>query len=232
MKPTARFPRRTALPLRGFTLVEVLVVLALIAMLLFFTVPGFRDVLKSTKLTGCADQIVADIALARQTAVKESVPVEVRFYKYLDPNARNEQRFGAYQCFRLLQDLNSPSDYTTQRIAVPIFEKVKFVPQGVVLVDAAQWSTLVTDEVIKKDRERVRGLVPGERDTEAEYYSFLITPEGETNLDKSGSKQWFITLVTEAELLKAPDPHAMKPSNFIALQIDPYTANLRRYQPN
>lgn len=226
------FPPSAIARRRGFTLVEILVVLALIAMLLFFTVPGMKDVLKGSKLTGTADQIIADMNLARQTAVKESVPVEVRFYKFRDPAARGEERFGAYQCFRLVQDLNSPSDYTTEMKAKPVFEKMKTIPQGVVVVEAEQWSPLLTDESIKQDRDRVRGLVPGERDTEANYFSFTISPEGETNLDHSGAKQWYITMVTESEFQKAPNPAAMRPNNFITLQIDPYTANVRRYQPN
>ena len=217
---------------RGFTLVEILIVLALIAMLLFFTVPGLKDVLKGSKLTGASDQIAGDLNLARQTAIKESVPVEVRLYKFRDPSAKNEERFAAYQCFRLVQDLTSPFDYTTARIAKPIFEKVKTIPQGVVLVATDMWSPLLTDDKMKQDRQRVRGLVPGERDTEAQYFSFIITPEGETNLDRSGAKQWYITLVTENEYQKAPDPNAMRPNNFITLQIDPFTANVRRYAPN
>jgi uncharacterized protein (TIGR02596 family) len=216
---------------RGFTLVEILVVLALIALLLFFTVPGLKDVIKGSKLTSTADQIIADINLARQTAVKESMPIEVRFYKFRDPSIRGEERFGAYQCFRLAQDLNSPSDYTAKRVAKAVFEKVKLIPQGVVLVESKQWSTLLTDEDMKQDRERVRGLVPGERDTEARYFSFIITPEGETSLDRTGATQWYVSLVTEAEFQRAPDPAAMRPDNFITLQIDPYTANVRRYQP-
>jgi uncharacterized protein (TIGR02596 family) len=218
---------------RAFTLVEVLIVIALIAMILFLTVPGLKDVMKGTKLTSAADQIIGDLNLARQTAIKESMPVEVRFYKFFDP-AQKEQRFGAYQCFKLAQDLNSPSDYTTDRIPKPIFEKVKSIPQGVVLVESEQWSPLMTDESMKKDenRERVRGLIAGERDTEAEYRSFMISPEGETSLDRTGAKQWYLTLVTEAEYQIAPDPTALRPKNFVMLQIDAFTANVRRYQPN
>ncbi|HWB02346.1 MAG TPA: Verru_Chthon cassette protein D [Verrucomicrobiales bacterium] len=219
-------------PLRAFTLVEILIVLALIAMLLFFTVPGLKDVLRGSKLTSTADQLVYDMGIARQTALKENVPVEFRFYKYRNPDARNEERFAAYQCYRLRQDLNKPSDYTAERIPVPVFEKVRFIPQGVVLVDSNQWSPVLTDEKMNQSRERVQGLVPGEMDTEALYYSFIINPEGETNLDRSGAKQWYLSLVTENEYQKAPNPAALRPGNFITLQIDPYTANMRRYQPN
>jgi|GEM_PF-817890 len=225
-----------ALPLsgrrRGFTLVEILIVLALIAMLLFMIVPGLKDVFRGSKLTSVADQIMGDMNLARQTAIKESIAVEVRFYKFSNPDTRNEERFAAYQCFRLAQDLNTPSDYTTKRIARPILEKVRTIAQGVTIVESEQWSTLLKDEAMKQDRERVRGLIPGERDTEASYVSFLITPEGETNLDRSGAKQWYLTLVNETEYQAAPNPAALKPNNFITLQVDPYTANVRRYQPN
>jgi uncharacterized protein (TIGR02596 family) len=217
---------------RAFTLVEILIVLAIIAMLLFLTIPGLTDVLKGSKLTSTADQIITDIGIARQTAIKESVPVEVRFYKFRNPDAKNAERFAAYQCFRLRQDLNSPSDYTADRVPVPVFEKIRVIPQGVVLVDAKQWSPLIADEDMHKDRGRIRGVIPGEMDTEATYYSFVINPEGETSLDRSGAKQWYITLVTESEYQKVSDPVALKPNNFITLQVDPYTANVRRYQPN
>ncbi len=230
MKTT--FTRPNLRRARAFTLVEILVVLAIIAMLLFMTVPGLTDVLKGSKLTGTADQIITDMGIARQTAIKENVPVEVRFYKYRNPDAKNQERFSAYQCYRLRQDLNTPSDYTADRVAVPVFEKVHTIPQGVVIVDAKQWSPVITDDGMHQDRERVRGLIPGERDTECTYFSFIITPEGETSLERSGAKQWYMTLVTETEYQKASDPVAIKPNNFITLQIDPFTANVRRYQPN
>lgn len=230
MKPLSKIPARR-LP-RGFTLVEILVVLALIGMLLFLTVPGLKDVFKGSKLTTTADQIANDLSVARQLAIKENVPVEVRFYRFPDANAKNELRYAAYQCYSLRQDLNTPSDYTTERIARPVFEKMRYIPSGVVLLDSVQWSTVLSDAKVRKDTEIVRGLVPSEKETQAEYRSFIITAEGETSLDHSGSKQWYLTLVNEQEVQKAQNLESIKPNNFICLQIDPYTANTRRYQPN
>jgi uncharacterized protein (TIGR02596 family) len=227
MKTTAH-PARP----RGFTLVEVLVVLALIGMLMFFTVPGLKDVFRGSKITTTADQIADDMSIARQVAVKENVPVEVRFFKYPDPNNLGEERFSAYQCYRLKQDLNTPSDYTTKRIAVPIFEKMRYIPQGVVVLDSVEWSTILTDSKIRSDNDIVKGLIPGEKETQASFRSFIITAEGETSLDRTGVKQWFLTMVNEQELKKASGVESIKPANFITLLIDPYTAGVRRYQPN
>lgn len=228
-----RSPLRPGLRPRAFTLIEVLIVLTLIAMLIFFTVPGLRDVMKGSKLTSAADQIIGDLNLARQTAIKEGMPVEVRFYKFAGlGSSASDERFGAYQCYKLAQDLNEPSDYTSERIPRAVFEKVKTIPQGVVLVESKKWSTLLTEDTIKQGTERVRGIVPGQKETETKYFSFIISPEGETSLDHSGAQQWFITLVNESEFQKAANPEALQPKNFINLQVDPYTANTRRYQPN
>ena len=228
---TTSFPslrRRT----RGFTLVEVLVVLALIGMLLFMTVPGLKDVFKGSKLTATADQFANDLALARQAAIRENTPVEVRLYRFPDPNAKNEERFAAYQFYSLRQDLNTPSDYTTERIARPVLEKMRYIPAGVVMLESVQWSTILTDAKIRKDTELVRGLVPGAKETQAEYRAFIITPDGETSLERSGAKHWYLTMVNEQDVQKAQNLESIKPSNFICLQIDPFTANVRRYQPN
>jgi uncharacterized protein (TIGR02596 family) len=231
--PSVMKPISISRPLRrGFTLVEILIVLALIAMLMFFTVPGLKDVFRGSKLTSLADQLTSDLAIARQTAIRENVPVEVRFYKFHDVNNNNEERYLAYQCFTLRQDLNKPSDYTAERIARPVFEKIRYVPQGVILLDSVQWSSILSDAKIRKKTDIVRGVVPGEQETQVEYRSFIITPEGETNLDRSGAKHWYISLVNEIEVRKAANIEAIKPKNFVCLQIDPFTANVRRYQPN
>ena len=222
----------------GFTLVEVLVVLALISMLMFFTVPGLRDVLKGSKLTQASDQLFQDLAVARQTAIKENMAVEVRFYQYPDPDAASGQNqepitFGAYQFFRLQQDAERPTQYSAPRVPIPVLPQVRKVPQGVALIDSAKWSPLLNNESMQKRQEIVMGLVSGQRDTPAQYVSFIISPDGETSLDKSGARQWFFTLVSDEELQRSQgNPDNMQPRDFMMLQIDPFTANLRLYAPN
>jgi uncharacterized protein (TIGR02596 family) len=216
----------------AFTLIEVLVVLAIVGILMGLTVPGMTGVLKGSKITQSADQLVQDIALARQTAVKENVPVEFRFYRISDPMATGsgEEEYSAYQAYKMKVDLNTPSDYTKPRIGIPVLPKIQRFPLGVVLVNDQKWSTLVAHESLVEKREQVRGLVTGQKDTDAAYKSFTLTPDGETGLDRS-STQWFLTFVTDADMRKAGSAASLIPTNFITVQVDPFTGNTRVYQP-
>ena len=66
---------------RAFTLVEMLVVLAIIVILATMILPALRGVLDGVNLSGSADNITAEFSLARQTAMSRNVAVELRIYK-------------------------------------------------------------------------------------------------------------------------------------------------------
>ncbi len=54
----------------GFTLVELMITLAVVAILLTVGIPNFRDFIYDNRLTTQANKFVADTALARSAAVK------------------------------------------------------------------------------------------------------------------------------------------------------------------
>ena len=72
-------PRTAMLPVRplarGFTLVEALVVLAIMAVLLTIVVPSFSSVFLSNKLSSYANAWAASAQLARSEAVKRNAAV-------------------------------------------------------------------------------------------------------------------------------------------------------------
>jgi prepilin-type N-terminal cleavage/methylation domain-containing protein len=62
----------------GFTLIEMLVVLALMAALMFFSLPALLPMIHSSKLAGIANEVKSLMFLARLNAIKSSSQAVVR----------------------------------------------------------------------------------------------------------------------------------------------------------
>jgi type IV fimbrial biogenesis protein FimT len=61
----------------GFTLVEMLIAMALVAILLTIGIPSFRFVTNSNRIAGEINGLLGDMQFARSEAVKEGQPVTV-----------------------------------------------------------------------------------------------------------------------------------------------------------
>jgi len=61
----------------GFTLIELMIVITIIAVLVGLAVPSFRDATLGSKLSGYANNLVASIRLARGEAIKRNSWVAV-----------------------------------------------------------------------------------------------------------------------------------------------------------
>ena len=62
---------------RGFTLVELMIVLLILAVILVFAVPAFQQVRLATRLTNYANDLVGSIYLARGEAIKRNNQVRL-----------------------------------------------------------------------------------------------------------------------------------------------------------
>ena len=58
--------------LRGFTLIELMVTVAILAVLLSIAVPSFRESIMNARMTGLANDIMADLNVARAEAVRRN----------------------------------------------------------------------------------------------------------------------------------------------------------------
>lgn len=72
---------------RGFTLVEVLVVMTITAILLAFAIPSFQTMIRNNRISGASNSMLAAMDLARSEAVRRSTVVTV--CRSLDPQAVN-----------------------------------------------------------------------------------------------------------------------------------------------
>lgn len=61
----------------GFTLVELMVTIAVMAVLLAVAVPSFRDIINNNRISSQTNELVSDLTLARSEAAKRGVPVSV-----------------------------------------------------------------------------------------------------------------------------------------------------------
>jgi prepilin-type N-terminal cleavage/methylation domain-containing protein len=64
---------------RGFTLVELMVVVAVVAVVLMMAAPSFRDLIFKQRLMGTADQFMTDVQFARTEAASRQGPTRLRF---------------------------------------------------------------------------------------------------------------------------------------------------------
>lgn len=112
----------------GFTTVELLLVLVLMAVLAGLGQPSFMEYVGRQKTRSALDRIVADIALARSVAVRSGTRTELLFTSATD-----------YQVLRgsaglVVKKVSLARDYQGVQVAAPTADgRLAFNPRGLVL---------------------------------------------------------------------------------------------------
>ena len=216
---------------RAFSLIELVVVIAIIAIVAAFAVPAVGDIMKGSKLTQASQMLVDQFNLARQSALSRNRSIEVRFYRFGDPEVPGEDmtksdsgQFRAIQTFEIVES----------GAALPI-TKVEMLPVGIVMSSDKEdptrtFSTLIDSQPrTLAENDPTAPLMPRGVKNKYEWVSFRYLSDGSTNLPATSS--WYVTLHGLTEKGRDESGKFVPPPNFFTLQIDPVSGATKTFRP-
>ncbi len=124
---------------KGFSLIEIIVVVAIIGILSLASYPSILNVLETRSLEGTARDLLTTLETARYTAVNEKVPCRVRFFQ-----ENNEWRYlveiqvrdvdkttVSWTTARKFLKRSLPPRYNPQ-LQLPVDQSIVFSPLGMI----------------------------------------------------------------------------------------------------
>ena len=232
----------------GFTLVEMLVVIAIIALLAVLALPSVKGVLGSMDMRGGANIVMSQLELARQTATTRNVQVEVRFYQdatITDPHPNAANSVGGTGAFRIIA-IAIPSsnpgvisdEYISSGIQLPGDTVCDATPAYSTLLDPTQNDASGNSRQVSATATTQDPSPPTQLKS-LPYMKLTYLPNGTMNLSPTGgasttapgvSGNWCLSM---RSLHAAPVtvPHPAPASNYVTMVLDPTTSRARIYQP-
>lgn len=221
---------------RAFTLIEMLVVVAIIVLLLVFSQPALSRTLMSSKLSGAGQSLMGAISEAQQLAFANNVPVDIRFFKVPDGFGENEA-YRSYQIFKITQVFEGTGASAVVKEELVPHGNLVNLPENILIVDSEELSPALSGEGLPDVRENSSTGYSGVED--ATFNAWRFMPDGTCRkVGKSQNNMATLTYqtLTESFLTITSDAGqeitvANLPKNFFTIQVDPFTGKARNYKP-
>ncbi|MDD5350193.1 MAG: Verru_Chthon cassette protein D [Chthoniobacteraceae bacterium] len=203
-------------PPRGFSLIEILLVLSIASILMTLSVSSVQKMIHSTDLTSSAVTVVDAFNLARQQALSSNHPVEVRVYKVPPKNGTSLSGSSAFRALGVYQiNENGPQ----------LVNKLIYLNGNTEIAATQSFGTLLFYA------PSLTASLPGvASNSPCEYRSFQYHPDGSTDLNPqppSASDTWHVMIYNADK----PPTDSMPPANYISVQLDPVSGRTETFQP-
>lgn len=229
---------------RAFSLIEMLVVIAIIAMIMASATPALMRTMQATRLATTGDSIMGAITEAKQLAYAQNVPVELRFFKHPDQDfpGSTVQLFRSYQMFKIVtQSQGVGASAQVSESVVPVGTLYK-LSDGIIIASGQDLSPVLNglDGQSLDDVKPNAGGGPGYSGVaNAKYNAIRFMPDGScrrVNAQQGGFSQLDYGTLPLSFFTIAYDSGADVTAgnlgkNFYTIQIDPYTGKARNYRP-
>jgi len=191
---------------RSFSLLEMLLVLALLAGVVVLAMEGYSATVQSTAVTTGAEMISDVLTEGRSDAVAQNTTVEVRIYD-LPSQPGAAPVYGALQLHWLKADGTSPP--VTSATLLPAWVVIDATPAHSPLIGL-----------------NTQAATPDATDTRLNGQTrvFHFLPDGSTDLNPTTN--WFMTVRAATQSNPAEFP-----SNWACVQVDPTTGRPQIYRP-
>jgi uncharacterized protein (TIGR02596 family) len=196
----------------AFSLVELLVVVAIIAILAGLSVTGFNSILRSSRLDQAGRAVLDEINLARQVASARNENVELRFIRRPRDDGSGSNVYWQVQS-GVLSVTGTTTNFSPLRPAASL-------PAGTAMETNATLSPLLA-----------WGQEKTQTNPNYKFVALTVRPTGEVEPVNTppvnALPQWCITIVPERQM---GQPLAQI-ADFVTIQIDPLTSRPRSYRP-
>lgn len=213
----------------GFTLIEMLVVVSIIAILAVSSLQALQGTLSGLNLKGGANTVAAQLDLARQTASTRNFAVDVRLYQDSSKSRDNNGNY-PYRLIALVIPASVSGATSDEFVSLPVA-----LPADVIIDSAPTYSSVLNVSLGASGFQPIAALELSTAPYAVRnlpYIKFTYLPNGRINLDPNlpSGQQWCLTLLNQNKA-SLPVSNNGPASNFVTLVLDVQTGRDRVYQP-